>query len=195
MGKIINEQSHFVPWARVPSVPASATVREALEQLQSRHVGGLIVNGWKGDSFVKGESLAQAILVAARQSTETFPPMPAGFGSAPAADRWDSVLNGEIGQFLGQIRAIKDRRGEPGAVLIVRKRLYDEIGDEGDQVAVVEDQADAKLGIFFNQEHFADVFNANPPIWLCEKDPDPHENTDPDHGNCSYCWRKLVKVK
>lgn len=196
--KITEDKVHFVPWDRIPILPGTATVNEALRQLQLNHVGGLIVTGPKGDSFVKGAALAQAVLAASQSLFQASGANSEGTAFAAATASWNAVLSKEIGTFLDAVKARLDIHGEPGVVPVAMESVTAEmqkyLGESRQRAIAIRGEGGGTLGLFFSHESFADVFRADPPIWLCEKVP-PHENTDPDHGNCSFCFRKLVKVK
>jgi hypothetical protein len=201
MSTVVPEQEHFVPWDRVPFLRASATVLDALNVLRAQNVGGLVVIREKEDVFVKGRALASAVLEASRSMAASLSQISADTAFALAANHWEVVLSTEMNQFLKNVASQKDGEQQPGVVVLESATMDDgdklikylNIGDH--RAIVIQNGGQGKVWLFFNHEHFKSVFNSNPPIWLCAKEPDPHENLDPDHGNCSYCYRKLVRVK
>ena len=198
MATIVQDSAHFVPWQRIPTVPESDKLRNALETLHLRKVGGFVVIRGSGNVFVNGRELAVATLTIGQESVpdSTSSMGGAAYAIQPAPGAaWEALLNQPIGTFLEKLMPRIDFAGKP-TVVTLETGQGDEAAEpylnDGSRRAVVVKDGVRTLGIFFNHEDFVAVFNSNPPVWVCTVG---HCNTDPDHGNCAFCFRKIVKVE
>ncbi len=67
------------------------------------------------------------------------------------------------------------------------------LSDRTESIAFAVQRDGQPAGWFLNHEEVRIAVDNKPPVYLCEKEPDPHRNSQWNDGDCTECFRKIRK--